>query len=57
MSAHILPEVCTEHDAARFLQVNPSVIGRMCRAGKLPAVKVGRSWRILRKHILGIVLQ
>jgi len=52
MSAYTLPEVCTEHDAAAFLQVNPSVIGRMCRAGKLPAVKVGRSWRILRKHIL-----
>ena len=32
-------------EAAAFLRVHPEHLRRLSRAGKVPAVKVGRSWR------------
>jgi excisionase family DNA binding protein len=34
-----LPEVCT------WLQMSEQVVKKLCRAGKIPAVKIGKSWR------------
>ncbi len=33
-------------EAAKILQSHPNTIYKMCRNGKLPAIKVGKEWRI-----------
>lgn len=36
----------TVQDVARLLQVHPRTVRRMIRGGRIPAVKIGREWRI-----------
>jgi len=35
-------------DVCEYMDVSPFVVTRMLRAGDLPAVKMGREWRISR---------
>lgn len=44
-------EYLTVEEAAAKLKVTPVTIYRMARRGKLPAVKVGKAWRISRKKL------
>ncbi|HLC49088.1 MAG TPA: helix-turn-helix domain-containing protein [Candidatus Andersenbacteria bacterium] len=44
-------EFLTIEEAAHKLRVKPISVYRMCRRGELPAVKVGRSWRISNKKL------
>lgn len=44
-------EALTPEQAAEALQVATETIRRLIRAGKLPAVKIGRQWRIARSAI------
>lgn len=55
----IVNEVCESNRllvssfyASCLLQVDESTVYRMCSAGKLKAVKVGRNWRINRDALL-----
>lgn len=43
-----LTELLTVEEVAHYLGVRPVTIYRWCREGRLPAIKVGKSWRIRR---------
>ena len=40
------PRLLTTQEAAEFLRVSRATIRRWCKAGQLPAVRIGRQWRI-----------
>ncbi|MEX0650186.1 MAG: helix-turn-helix domain-containing protein [Candidatus Andersenbacteria bacterium] len=44
-------EFLTVQEAAKKLRVKPITIYRMARAGKLPAIKFGKSWRISSRRL------
>ena len=44
-------EVLTVKEAAALLKTSRQQIRRMIQSGELPAVKVGREWRIPRESI------
>ena len=44
-------EVLTVKEAAALLKTSLQQIRRMIQSGELPAVKVGREWRIPRESI------
>lgn len=48
-SEEIEAQAFTVEQAAKYLQAHPNTIRKMIRAGRLPAAKVGREWRIHRK--------
>jgi len=39
-------ELITTKDAAKVLNVSARTVNRMCIAGAIKAVKVGRQWRV-----------
>jgi excisionase family DNA binding protein len=41
----------TVTEVAALLRTHSWVITRMCRRGVLPAIKVGREWRISETHV------
>lgn len=45
-------EIMTIEQVAAFLQFNYFTVYRMVTAGKIPASKIGRSWRISKKDVL-----
>lgn len=47
-----LPPVLSTHEAAQVLRVCDSMAGKLCRSGKLRAVKVGKNWRVNRDALL-----
>jgi excisionase family DNA binding protein len=47
-----LPVLLTVEQAAAVLQMHPESVRAQLRAGRLPARKYGRSWRILRDELL-----
>lgn len=50
------PEIMNVEEVADFFRVSNQTIYNMLRAGKLPAVKVGREWRFSREKIQELVL-
>lgn len=44
-------EILTVMDVARFLRVPKSTVYKLARVGELPASKVGKHWRFLRRDI------
>lgn len=51
------PEIMNVEEVADFFRVSNQTIYNMLRAGKLPAVKVGREWRFHREKIKAMVNQ
>lgn len=51
MSKHMENEILTADEVARLLKTTPQTIWRWCKAGKLPAFKVGNGWRIRRADL------
>jgi len=45
----INPILITICEAAHYLRFHPSTVYRLARRGELPAVKVGKQWRLDRK--------
>src|SRR5215510_9348336 len=45
------PTFLTTDDVLAYLQVNLRTIYRLVKAGKIPAVRVGRQWRFRKKDI------
>jgi excisionase family DNA binding protein len=43
------PILITIDEAAQYLRFHPSTVYRLARRGELPAVKVGKQWRLDRK--------
>ena len=50
-----MTEVLTVKEVASLLKTSRQQIRRMIQAGELPAVKVGREWRILRESISSLL--
>ena len=44
-------EILTVTDVARFLRVPKSTVYKLARLGQLPASKIGKHWRFLRRDI------
>jgi excisionase family DNA binding protein len=44
-------EILTVTDVARFLRVPKSTVYKLARIGELPASKIGKHWRFLRRDI------
>jgi excisionase family DNA binding protein len=44
-------EILTIMDVARFLRVPKSTVYKLARVGELPASKIGKHWRFLRRDI------
>jgi excisionase family DNA binding protein len=44
-------EILTVMDVARFLRVPKSTVYKLARIGELPASKIGKHWRFLRRDI------
>lgn len=44
-------QLFTPQDAAEYLQVSVETIWRWCRENTLPAVKIGKFWRIPRWEV------
>ncbi|MBP6264465.1 MAG: helix-turn-helix domain-containing protein [Nitrospira sp.] len=44
-------EILTVSDVARFLRVPKSTVYKLARLGQLPASKIGKHWRFLRRDI------
>lgn len=41
----------TVKEAAQYLKVTPNTVMIWCRSGRLPAVKMGRQWRIVKSEL------
>jgi len=48
-------EILTVKDAALLLKTSRQQVRRMIRSGLIPAVKVGREWRITAEAVEGIM--
>ena len=46
-----VPLVLGLQEVADLLRVHPNTAKKLCQTGKLPAVKVGRAWRVQRKAV------
>lgn len=46
-----LPVICNCAEAGLLLRVYPETVSKMARAGLLPGVKVGQSWRFRRDDL------
>ena len=44
-------EVLTVNEIAGYLRVSETTVWRWCNSGKLPAFRIGRSWRIRRTDL------
>jgi len=41
-------DLLTAHEVAYSLHLRPTTISQWCREGRLPAIKLGKEWRIRR---------
>jgi len=48
-------DVLTVDEIADYLRVSRATICRWCGAGKLPAFKIGKSWRVQRSDLEGYI--
>jgi excisionase family DNA binding protein len=48
-------DLLTVEEAAAYLRVSRATVWRWCKSRKVPAVKIGREWRILRQTLQDIV--
>ena len=44
-------EILTVKELARILKITRQQVRKMIRSGEIPAVKVGREWRIPREYL------
>ena len=44
-------DLLTVEETAGYLRVTKGTVWRWCRAGKLPATKIGHQWRIRREEL------
>lgn len=45
-------ELLTLQEVAVYLRVNRVTVWRWCKQGTIPAVRIGRSWRVHRDDLL-----
>jgi len=44
-------DLMTVREAAEYLRASPNTVTIWCRAGKLPAIKIGGRWRVSKSAI------
>jgi excisionase family DNA binding protein len=44
-------ELLTADETAAYLKISKGTVWAWCRTGQLPAIKVGRQWRIRREDL------
>ncbi len=44
-------EILTVKEVASYLRFSRTTVWRWCNEGKLPAIKVGRNWRVRRSDV------
>lgn len=44
-------QLLTVDETAAYLKISKGTVWTWCRAGQLPAIKVGRQWRIRREDL------
>jgi excisionase family DNA binding protein len=55
LDADTQPPFLTVAEVARYLRVSETTVWRWCTSGKLPAFRIGRSWRV-RRDDLGLMI-
>lgn len=45
------PPILTVVEVAHYLRVSETTVWRWCNSGKLPAFRIGRSWRVRREDL------
>jgi excisionase family DNA binding protein len=50
-----IPKLFTLEEAGEILKVHPDTLKDWIRSGQLPAVKIGRPWRITEETLLGMI--
>ncbi|MCX5716098.1 MAG: helix-turn-helix domain-containing protein [Candidatus Omnitrophica bacterium] len=45
-------EILTLEEASRFLKLSKSTVYNLAQQKKIPANKIGRSWRFLRSYLI-----
>ena len=50
-NSHASSGMLTVDEVAEYLRVSRATICRWCGTGKLPAFKVGKSWRVQQKDL------
>lgn len=50
------PDILTLEQAADYLQVSRTKLYQMCRAGTVPAAKIGNSWRFHREALAAFII-
>jgi excisionase family DNA binding protein len=53
--AQRLPVECSIQDVANSLEVSEVTVRRWIRSGSIPAKKVGKSWKVPRKFLEGLL--
>ncbi len=48
-------DLLTVEEAAAYLRVSRATVWRWCKTRKVPAVKIGREWRILRATLMDLL--
>ena len=51
------PPLLTIDEVAEYLKIKPSTVRAMCRRGELPAIKVGRIWRVNQYQLNEMILK
>lgn len=50
-----MDDLLTVEEAAAYLRVSRATVWRWCKSQKVPAVKIGREWRILRQTLRDLI--
>lgn len=50
-----MEEILTPSQVAAFLHIHVKTVYRLAGEGTIPGSKIGRSWRFIKKDILGLV--
>jgi excisionase family DNA binding protein len=53
----IYSDVMTVHDLAIYLKMSDAKIYRMARAGKLPVIRIGKTWRFKKDMVDNWLMQ
>ncbi len=51
----MMNDLLTVEEAAAYLRVSRATVWRWCKTRKVPAVKIGREWRILRATLMDLL--
>ena len=49
MTTEQAASIMTIDDVSVYLQLHPLTVRRLARAGEIPAMKIGRQWRVQRE--------